>query len=612
MVLGSAASAIIYYVHAGSTMPLLNFNLLLRVATVVLPLSLIVFLYERALVPLYGTGPTTLLLNKVILCAILVSALQPCRISTSNTWLFTAVALTLAPNATYWTAVWTSRFLKDPVLGPAMTHALVLGPLVFVLATFSIHNDRIPPAPITLRLIKCASIYVSVIGLAQRLWPRLSALNIISESQIFLAFAGTSYAVWIMKLPLALNKDTVKSRRHIPRHKASSALQVKYILLIVFGAVWWSISPLLANPVLPHPLPQPFTHPTYPLQILSAVQSVTGLITVAEWLPLPSQIGNDQEMHSVRYLRASHSLLGGVWTRSKVQTLDGVLPVSDSSGTPLGDSIYSTFVLQEAVRLVNSTEVGKSGKWSNVLIIGLGAGISATSFIRHDISATIVEIDPAVYVAARTYFGLPDPGPGNVFLEDARSWVNRRRADISTGVDVPLFDIVVHDCFSGGGVPEHLFTTVFWEDLKATMQTEGIVVVNFAGIIHSESSKLITNTLERSFPQCRAFHDMSEDLPEEKYDTEFVNLVLFCTLSSSPLTFRQPKSSDYLGSYLRKYVFESLAEREVNLASIREPNEKYILTDKNNSLGKLQEQQGAHHWEGMSCIFSFLCTSKRH
>ena len=108
---------------------------------------------------------------------------------------------------------------------------------------------------------------------------------------------------------------------------------------------------------------------------------------------------------------------------------------------------------------------------------GLGTGISATSFIRHDISATIVEIDPAVYIAARTYFGLPDPGPENVFLEDARSWVNRRRAGMITGVNVPLFDIVVHDCFSGGGVPEHIFTAEFWEDLKATMQTEGIVVV---------------------------------------------------------------------------------------------------------------------------------------
>jgi hypothetical protein len=117
---------------------------------------------------------------------------------------------------------------------------------------------------------------------------------------------------------------------------------------------------------------------------------------------------------------------------------------------------------------------------------------------------------------------------------------------------------------------------------------------------------------------------MSEDLPEEKYDTEFVNMVnlpylfrvtnllrmnrfqvLFCTLSSSPLTFRQPKSSDYLGSYLRKHIFQSLAEREVNLALIQEPDAKYILTDKNNSLGKLGGRQGAHHWEGMSCIFIF-------
>ena len=138
--LGCFIYALLRNITPGCTMPLLRSNLLLRIAIVVLPLSLVVFLYERALVPLYGTGPTTFLLNKVILCAILVSALQPCRILTSNTWLSTAVAFTFAPNATYWTAVWTSKFLKDPVLGPALTHALVLGPLVFVLTTFSMHD----------------------------------------------------------------------------------------------------------------------------------------------------------------------------------------------------------------------------------------------------------------------------------------------------------------------------------------------------------------------------------------------------------------------------------------------------------------------------------------
>ena len=79
-----------------------------------------------------------------------------------------------------------------------------------------------------------------------------------------------------------------------------------------------------------------------------------------------------------------------------------------------------------------------------------------------------------MYDAARHYFGLPDPGAGRVFLEDARSWVSHRKS--ATDSDT-LFDFVVHDCFSGGGIPEHIYTLEFWNNLKELMDPEGIVVV---------------------------------------------------------------------------------------------------------------------------------------
>jgi hypothetical protein len=71
----------------------------------------------------------------------------------------------------------------------------------------------------------------------------------------------------------------------------------------------------------------------------------------------------------MRYLRASHSLLGGVWIGDRVATKNNAPPVVDSKGTPLGDSVYATFVLQEAARLVDSTKIGKVGKWENALIM---------------------------------------------------------------------------------------------------------------------------------------------------------------------------------------------------------------------------------------------------
>ena len=110
------------------------------VLVVALPLSVTIFTYVREIVPLYGLEPTTLLLEAVIFGAIVFSSVQPFPISMKTNFLLSAIAFTLAPNATYWIAVWTAR-RKDPVWGPAITHASVLAPLTFFLTTFVVEMD---------------------------------------------------------------------------------------------------------------------------------------------------------------------------------------------------------------------------------------------------------------------------------------------------------------------------------------------------------------------------------------------------------------------------------------------------------------------------------------
>lgn len=169
------------------------------------------------------------------------------------------------------------------------------------------------------------------------------------------------------RLALSNNK-----KRNAVRKRTSpslSSFQLKVAILALFGALWLKFHSFLSNPVLPHPLLHAYTHPSYPLRILSAEQSVTGLITVVELLPSPKYKEGGDVMHSARYLRASHSLLGGVWIRNKVQTIDNEQPVRDSYNHPLGDSIYSAFVLQEAALLVNSTRAGATSKWNDALVM---------------------------------------------------------------------------------------------------------------------------------------------------------------------------------------------------------------------------------------------------
>lgn len=111
----------------------------------------------------------------------------------------------------------------------------------------------------------------------------------------------------------------------------------------------------------------------------------------------------------------------------------------------------------------------------------MGAGISASSFARQNIDVTVIEIDPAVYNASRQFFGLPDIDNDRVFLEDARVVVaEKRRSTQQYGhsiANADKYDYVVHDCFSGGGVPAHLYTLQFWDDLKAIMNPEGVVAI---------------------------------------------------------------------------------------------------------------------------------------
>ena len=114
----------------------------------------------------------------------------------------------------------------------------------------------------------------------------------------------------------------------------------------------------------------PYQSRDYPLRILSSKESVTGVIVVGELLPLEEGLMDPTALNSIRYLRASHSLLGGVWIgSSNIFSLGGVTSKTDQAGAPLGDSFYSTFVLQEAVRLVNTNLHGGTTKRENALVM---------------------------------------------------------------------------------------------------------------------------------------------------------------------------------------------------------------------------------------------------
>ncbi|KZT29235.1 hypothetical protein NEOLEDRAFT_1127909 [Neolentinus lepideus HHB14362 ss-1] len=589
-------------------------------------LSLIIFTYQRALEPIYGSVPTSLYLWYVVVGAGSLGVFAPVFNLWSATGLVGAL-LSVVPYSTYWVGVYSARY-HDPIYGPLATHLAVLAPIIYLGANIRItmETDK-PGSPLITNPLSAFFSFTGFFGLVKNsaYFSWLTFLNYIPNEFILYALSVIGVFLWGIsdritqasappvkdksektgKSDKDMKSNSKEAEKAKEKPKATTGLSFRQMYLFPLIVVLPFLQSYIRPPTLLRPLMEAHTHSAYPLRILSSTQSTTGVIVVGESLAVSAAFFASEipenHIESIRYLRAGHSLLGGVWISDKVAYIEGIqrgdVPV-DANDQPLGDSIYAAFVLQEISRLAKRQSA--VAEEQNALIIGLGIGVAASSFMRHGINTTIVEIDPAVYDAARYYFGLPKANPGQVYLQDAKRWV-KRQSSLPEG-QRQLYDIVIHDCFSGGGVPAQIFTMEFWDGLKKLMKPDGVVAVNFAGKLTGKPSRAILATLERSFKTCRAFHDSMSEVSEKQMKTEFLNIVFFCTPSSEPLTFREPIARDYHHSYLREHVFTT--PREIDLALIKEgvsveDEAEYVLTDKKNKLEKWQEEGALEHWKVM-------------
>lgn len=346
--------------------------------------------------------------------------------------------------------------------------------------------------------------------------------------------------------------------------------------------------------------------------LLASRKSVTGWISVGEH-DMPG-LGSDDDHLTMRYLRADHSLLGGLWVGRSRRELErrkaARQEATEKDVVRNAEAIYSTFLLQELVRLVIRPPELPSKKPEQGLVIGLGAGLSARALYQHKVNLTLVEIDPAVYDFAVAYFGVDEVRAGDVVLEDAVTWA--RRQD-----QAGRFDYIVHDVFTGGSVPAALFAEPFLKDLYGLLHPSGVIAVNFAGDLASLSSLRILTTLLRVFPRCRAFSDGPPTpvvSPTDKADETFSNLVLLCTKDwLVNLELRDPIAGDYLPAgpspRLREQVFSQFRSREVDLAAFRSKaassdGDKWIIRTERDVRDVEREQldEVGVHWKVMQEI----------
>ncbi|KAH8598814.1 S-adenosyl-L-methionine-dependent methyltransferase [Bisporella sp. PMI_857] len=304
--------------------------------------------------------------------------------------------------------------------------------------------------------------------------------------------------------------------------------------------------------------------------LLERQESLTGYLSILE-----------SKERRFRVMRCDHSLLGGEWLARTASLLP--------------EPIYGVFVMLEAARLVE-VPVTISDNEANALVIGLGIGTTPAALMHHGIDTTIVEIDPVVHDLATKYFSLPT-GHTKV-IEDAVTYASR------TAQSGQKFDYVIHDVFTGGAEPVDLFTHEFLTDLHTLLKPGGVIALNYAGDLLLPSARIVIHTIKSIFPTCRIFRE-SERPDEEALATEkidFTNMVIFCTNSDSPVTFRRPVEQDFLRSQARKvYLYPKYEVKDEHIA-LREDDGGVLTKNDTERFRGWQQASALGHWAVMRTV----------
>lgn len=194
-----------------------------------------------------------------------------------------------------------------------------------------------------------------------------------------------------------------------------------------------------------------------------------------------------------------------------------------------------------------------------VLLIGQGAGHMAMALERdYGIITDTIEIDPEVVAAAGKYFGFSPTG--RQIVGDARYEISKL-----TG----RYDLIIHDCFTGGTEPAHLLTVEAFQVISQLLNDRGIMALNTVAFFddgQNPALRAIASTVDAVFPYRKIYAAMP--------GSNFNDFVMLASRSSfeADLSRLNPQKAAWL------------QQREVILA----PGHALALSDDFNPIEHLQ------------------------
>jgi spermidine synthase len=309
---------------------------------------------------------------------------------------------------------------------------------------------------------------------------------------------------------------------------------------------------------------------------IAALPSV--LLVIAGLCLLPKAVGAGHEYRggdSFKILSERESLYG--WVRV-VEQPSRDLRFLTSDASMIGAASISNgkgrLTYQGIVGLIPALQPGMT----RALIVGLGAGHMAKTLLdRYGIVTDTLEIDPAVEDAAVDFFGYRPTG--QAIVGDARYEIRHLRGP---------YDLIIHDCFTGGSEPAHLLTVETLAQLRGLLSEHGILALNFVSFAHPHNPALasVAKTVGQVFPHFKVF--ISE--PGDDFN-DFIFLA-----GSHPVDAAAPTLTEEQAGWLQKRAFTV------------DTSEGVLLTDNLNPLEHLQTAKAEYYrrvvvdWFGLELL----------
>ena len=207
----------------------------------------------------------------------------------------------------------------------------------------------------------------------------------------------------------------------------------------------------------------------------------------------------------------------------------------------------------------------------DALILGFGGGIIPKKLSAKGFNIDVVEIDPITLEIAEKFFKYKKINT-NFYFEDARTYVRKCKKK---------YDLIIIDLFFADGIPEHLTTMEFYDNLKNCLHDDGILISNS---ITDFSNDLTINTVLSTFNA--VFKNLYYFYDKTLVDQSPIKVTNLYTLATNKGQLKNLNLKfDHVPEIMRAKLSSTLSN--INKFKVEEMNKENIIYDEKNTYSEI-------------------------